>query len=194
MVCGRNCIIVKGMKRTSQGSSSGWAERPSNSFPLPQSRIKLPGKNNTIKREHNDLCSEPVTGQLFPTLLNWSICWDLKGLAIFSYPQKQSTQQTFSFKRLLTPQSTESTRSYEKFNQLVMVGVILIPFPTNFSPQDLLSAPHIQWETVACPHKPGSRYRDGLKSPEVSPIPLGGEKRGKSEEWTVAGIASSLKE
>ncbi|GIY42237.1 hypothetical protein CDAR_247631 [Caerostris darwini] len=99
------------------------------------------------------------------------------------------------FKRPLTQQSTtESTRSYGKFNQLVKVGVILIPFPTNSPLHRPIICPYTRWETVACPHKPGSRYSDVHKTPEVSPIPWGGGKGGKSGERTVAGIASSLKE
>ncbi|GIY16281.1 hypothetical protein CDAR_501311 [Caerostris darwini] len=95
-------------------------------------------------------------------------------------PMEQSTQQTLSFKRLLTPRSTtESKRSCGKFNQLVKVGVILLPFPTDLSLPRPIICLYTQWETVACPHKPGSRYREGHKTPEVSPILLGG---GKSRE------------
>ncbi|GIY35984.1 hypothetical protein CDAR_369221, partial [Caerostris darwini] len=119
-----------------------------------------------------------------------SLPFILRGLFLIS--TKQSTQQTFSFKRHLTPESIESTRSYRKANQLVMVEVILIPFPTNSPLPRPIICPHTKSETMTCPHKPESRYRDGHKTPEVRPIPLGGGQGGKSGEWTVAGIASSL--
>ncbi|GIY02957.1 hypothetical protein CEXT_31731 [Caerostris extrusa] len=96
--------------------------------------------------------------------------------AFFMVPSYFSTQSKGGFEKHKFPQ--KSTRSYEKFNQLVKVGVILIPFPTNSSFRRPIICSHTQWETVACPHKLGSRYHEGHKIPEVKPIPLGRGRQG----------------